>query len=85
MQQLSRYKIRQKLILSKHNVENILQEILQSSQAEKCYCGKHHAVEKKKGKFKIIHIVLAYLNLNMTTKLPYHPPKSGERGLNKKN
>ena len=45
----------------------------------------HHAAENKKGKFRIIRIVLAYMNLNMTTKLPYHPPKSRERGLNKKN
>jgi len=44
----------------------------------------HHAAENKKGKFRIIHTVLAYLNPNMTTKLPYHPPKSRERGLYKK-
>jgi len=38
----------------------------------------------KKGKFSIIHIVLAHLNPNMTSKLPYHPPKSMERGLIRK-
>jgi hypothetical protein len=43
-----------------------------------------HAAENKDGKFRIIHIVLAYMNPNMTTKLPYHPPKSRERGLNEK-
>jgi hypothetical protein len=45
----------------------------------------HYTAENKKGKSRIIHTVMAYLNLNMTTKLPYHTPKSRERGLNKKN
>jgi len=45
----------------------------------------HYTAENKKDKFRIIYIVLAYLNLNMTTKLPYHAPKSRYRGLNKKN
>jgi hypothetical protein len=35
-------------------------------------------------KFRVILIALTFLNLNMTTKLPYHPPSVKEEGLNLK-
>jgi len=35
--------------------------------------------------FRVILTVLTMVNMNMMTKLPYHPPVLRERGLNKKN